>query len=590
MSDEPRAKQPSVVDGKLMRTSVSALQKAAGCLRQYWYKYNSDLPDKPEGAGARLGKESHARIQHFLETGENVLSRLERIGLEKGYIPQPHPQLVVEGEFTHLKAVDVDMVGYVDLEDPRDPAHIIVTDWKFKADLSKYMATKEQLTDPYAEAGIQMIGYAEAMRLKHPQASQVTLRHVNFQTQGRLEVVEVSTGPIALAEFADKWVTVTSKLVPRMKEAVAKKDAQEVEKNESMCDRYGGCPYLLACKDRTARILFHRRQLAAPQKEETMIKFGSPSTVPVTPQPPPPPVVTQAPPPPAPPKPPAQAQPLGLGPRVIKAREAIQEAVYTVGNGVKAKFLTPVTKASGTQRYAFIPLSGGGPIQLDGDASIVGEAVGQLPAILPPDAPVSNPLLAAREPAVPSAPQAAPSTPQNEAQMVAALEASVAQAPAASDKKTRKRTAKIEDVSEVPAVTNLGTNPVKVFDAGGHQVLVVPPAPPAVVTSREASVAEGASGFSLYFVGSPVGVPTKTLNTYVEALDAEIRKAGQLNCPDIRLAPGQSDFGFGRWKAFLAKLALEMPPPPGHYIVTSGDERIDCVANALIEKASLVVR
>ena len=565
-----------------MRTSVSALQKATGCLRQYWYKYNSDLPDKPEGAGARLGKESHARIQHFLETGENVLNRLERIGLEKGYIPQPHPQLVVEGEFTHLKAVDVDMVGYVDLEDPRDPTHIIVTDWKFKADLSKYMATREQLTDPAAEAGIQMIGYAEAMRLKHPQASQVTLRHVNFQTQGRLEVVEVSTGPLALAEFAGKWVTATSKLVPRMKEAIAKKDAQEVEKNESMCNRYGGCPYLSACKDRTARILFHRRQLAAQQKEETMIKFGSPSTVPVTPQPPPP-VVTQAPPPPAPPKPPAQAQPLGLGPRVIKAREAIQEAVYTVGNGVKAKFLTPVTKASGTQLYAFIPLSGGGPIQLDGGASIVGEAVGQLPAILPPDAPVSNPLLAAREPVAPPVPQATPSTPQNEAQMVAALEASVAQAPAAAaEKKTRKRTAKIEDVQP-------DSNVAQVIASAVAEVN-----PPAVVTPRvsyaEAAASESTSGFSLYFVGSPVGVPTKTLNTYVETLDAEIRKAGQLNCPDIRLAPGQSDFGFGRWKAFLAKLALEMPPPPGHYIVTSGDERVDCVANALIEKASLVVR
>jgi hypothetical protein len=84
-------------------------------------------------------------------------------------------------------------------------------------------------------------------------------------------------------------------------------------------------------------------------------------------------------------------------------------------------------------------------------------------------------------------------------------------------------------------------------------------------------------------------VATQPLADYVRALDAEIRVALQIQASDLRLSKGE-EYGFGRWKVYLGEIALENPPPPGHYLVDMSDERVACVAAALAPISALVVQ
>ena len=113
MSDEERPRP--VVDGVMQYTSVSAMQKAHACVRQWRYKYVERLPDNPPSKGQLRGMQGHSRIQTFLQKGLDVLDPLERLGVEKGLIPAPGADLLVEEHFgspTPLYALTVPMTGY----------------------------------------------------------------------------------------------------------------------------------------------------------------------------------------------------------------------------------------------------------------------------------------------------------------------------------------------------------------------------------------------------------------------------------------------------------------------------------------------
>lgn len=532
MSEDDRPKGPlSIVDGKLARTSVSQMQKADGCLRQWRLNKVEGLPDKPPGAGQRRGTAGHRRIERFLGgEGKQVLDHLELVGVQKGLIPEPGSDLFVEHPFhvegarPVLHALDIPLTGFIDLVNPRGDV-ISVVDWKFKKPWNgKLGFDAADLEDPSHEAGIQMLGYGAWVNRMFVHEEHVRLSHVTFQTEGRADVREAAV-TLSLDTVIERWDIISQRIIPRMKAAVLAPHALDVEPNESLCEKYGGCPYKSTCFDRMARIRQMFKQQAPTTGETLMGMLSSMVSTPAAPAAP----VTR--------KVPIEDVPFTVA-------QAIQGNAYVV-NGVNAKFLCN-TDMGGTTFASFMPLAGGAPILVTLGTVFTALPTPALPfadrdpIVIPPDAPKSDPLLAAK-PAPGTLPPAAAETPAPDA-------------PAApAEKKPRAKKAPAHEV-----------------------VLFTSPTVATVETS------------TLYFGCAPVGVATSTLHAYVEELDKSLQKQAQIDLVDIRTA-GDNVFGFGKWKGFMAKAALESMPAAGHYVVTPGDERIDCVANALSSVCRVVM-
>lgn len=567
----------AVIDGKPMRTSVSALQTLDACARKWWYRYVARLPDTHLSKGAQRGKEGHARIEHYLKTGEMVLDRLELLAVEKEYMPVPQdPRALVEYDFAKDGFTldgHVRMSGQVD-HVLNAEGLITLTDWKFKKSLATWGSTADDLIDPNKDAGIQLLGYG-AWALEHFDRRVIktlTLRHVTFQTQGRREVEQtaVTLTRNELPDLEARWGAVKSRLVPRLYSTAAQPTVDTVPQSLDVCERYGGCAYKNTCLDRAQKLKNLLTPAQYPLPKETDMAFSdfvAPSPAPVIVPPPPVPPPAAPPPTPAPSVPPASA---------VLVQDAVQNASYLV-NGVPCRYVCPITRASGTV-YSFAPKAGGAPILLPAGKPIfllktdfVPEE--NLPVVLPPDAPpiATGATLPAplQEPAVPTPVVAY--TPQTQEQTVALLEASIAAAPPApadAPKRGRGRPPKATPIHK-PAPL-----PPEVL-AGAIQTPLIPAVPQ--------------GGIYLYFVGTPVGERTRSLIDYVDELDASlVKEAGEV-CDDLRAARSEK-LSFGKWKGLLAKLALESPPEPGHYVVRTGtDERVDVVAGALVRIATLAV-
>lgn len=543
MSEERQRDPPAVVDGKLLRLSVSQMQKAdaesGGCLRAWRLsKVEKPFPE-PEGAGQRKGKAGHRRLERYLRGEPNAaaeLEHLELVGVHRGLVPAPGPGLLVEhaiwpdGGKPLLHALGVPLAGYVDLIDLRGLVGglLRVVDWKYKKPWNgKTGDAAADLVNPRHGAGIQMLGYAEALRNSGYAYSEIELSHVTFRTAGVPDVFP-AVARMQREESAPLWEGISARIVPKMHAAAAAAHALDVEPNLKRCDLYRGCPYKPFCFDPKARIAAGFRKLAL--KEGSM---GLASSLGIA--------STPASPPAAPPSVPTPAAPT--------AGTAKPGTLYIV-RAQKARYLC--NTSFGAEIYAsFAPAAGGPPLLVPTTEPVTELPPDGPPLVLPPDAPASDPALAAR-PAPGTMPPAAPTTP---APQPAAPQAAVP-APEAAAPKPRGRPRKLQ-------VQPDGSVP-----------------PPAAAGAPEA-VPEGDSG--LYLNCSPMGVATQSLHAYVEGLQTELYRQAQLpDAFDLRAARDEV-FGFGRWKGFLATAVREMPPKPGHYVVaTGGDERVDCVAQALI--------
>ena len=253
----------------------------------------------------------------------------------------------------------------------------------------------------------------------------------------------------------------------------------------------------------------------------------------------------------------------------MSASQAVQMRRYLV-NGQPATFMVAIGARDGESRYSFAVDGMTAPLLVSGATAIspLPDGPPVLAVVLPPDAPESNPVTA---------------TPQTEPSMIAALEASIAAvtppAPVEPEKKPRaKRRMNVVDVPDAPAPAAVSSGSILIYG----QATVTPPAPAPVTPPA-------GSGIFLYFGCAPVGVLSSSLVAYVNALDKGFREAVQIQCADIRSTNSQ-DYGFGKWKGIFSRIAVEHPPAPGHYVVTGGDERVEVVASALSEIATLVVR
>ncbi len=568
----------AVVDGELVYTSASALQKAHACLAQWFFRYVEGLPDKPPGAGVERGLLGHGNLEGFLlgRLRQDQLPPLEQLGITRGLVPPPAPDQRVEFPLDGLAfAMEVPLVGQVDLVRPVEGG-VEITDWKFKADIGKWGSSADDLLDPMGEAGIQTIAYGAALG-----EARTVLRHVTFQTKGRPDVAEVRA-EASFDKLSELWDSISRRLVPGMRRVAKARCVEPSDKNLSACNRYGGCPYINRCQDTMSRL----KAGFFPRGSNMGMLFTGNSNAPApAPSAPSAPVAAAAPAPVVPPAPVSPPAPVAIDSAgLIRAAKCTQGQVYLV-NGQLGRFLCLYT-TGGVQMASFTPVEGGGtPIKVSPEAE--GGIVDSPPVleaietgILPPDAPAQ---VAPPVSGIGSAQTAPEVTPE-----------------VAPVKRGRGRPRK--NPAPTVVITPADVEQPKTVEASQQEALevlasavsdaVLARSRPVVIATPEDTAACGAppSGLYLYFRGVPVGVQTRTLDTYVEMLDAEIRAAAQLSAPDLRAAETQ-EFGFGRWKSFLAKMALEQLPRlvPGHYVVTGGDERVDVVAAALRTVADLVV-
>lgn len=199
-----------MIDGVLRRTSVSALQladasTAEGCYRKWHFQYVLGFKE-PETPAQLVGKEHHAQIAHYLETGEKRLP--DRILRNLHFVPPPGPDLLVEHplipvmldgssglRLAPVRAAGVPLVGYIDVINPRetnagcgdiqdthDPKNTIeVIDWKFAGSMD-YAKTGPKLLKT-----IQMPGYGKYVFARWPEVEFVRLSHGYMPARGRGE-------------------------------------------------------------------------------------------------------------------------------------------------------------------------------------------------------------------------------------------------------------------------------------------------------------------------------------------------------------------------------------------------------------------
>ena len=110
---------PSVKNGEILYTSPSQITTAdhdsyGGCLMK-WYREKILKIRFPQSKGQREGDQAHKRIAHFILTGENVLTRNERI--LKPYFPIDGDKFKIETEISEDYPLDLDgvpLIGYID--------------------------------------------------------------------------------------------------------------------------------------------------------------------------------------------------------------------------------------------------------------------------------------------------------------------------------------------------------------------------------------------------------------------------------------------------------------------------------------------
>lgn len=258
----------AVIDGQLIYTSPSALNRYVGCPRSWWFRYGPMHLEDKAGPAAELGDLIHRRIEWYLKTGEDLLGRHERHALTQGLIPAPGAlgtylntvldeydnvigermlDILVEGKTAGLDLLGTPINGKIDLLDPRGGVAVL-TDWKTSSSISdKAAAPASDLYSPDTEYGRQMLAYAEWYRRAHPDATHVILRHVYIQTRGS-NVAELKTERVRLADVAESWQSIGEKYVRPMRQYARATRPEDVPANLGYCHKFHKpCAFITQC-------------------------------------------------------------------------------------------------------------------------------------------------------------------------------------------------------------------------------------------------------------------------------------------------------------------------------------------------------
>lgn len=558
------ANKKAVLDGVINYTSVSQIKKFSpkeegGCPRRWYFNYVMCLPESGTFA-TDTGAKVHAQLEHYLETGEDVLGPIARTGLE--FLPTPGADLLIEvaidGECTTcggthpasrrpnqcrcedyawpetaLRASGVPLVGKIDLVNVREGVEVL--DHKTSSNVRAYAKGPDAIAnDP------QMVGYAEWARSIYPSAEEIRVTHITYPTdttpkkkatsENRPDLQVSTTGAaksttlVPLKLIRDRWQSVSS-IVEQMQSAAGEAEYKKVPKNELSCRSYGRpCPYLSQCNDRVPLSALGKSNGVAMSLLNKLKRPAAPAEIPAIPPP---------------------AAQTVRGPEYSTQQ---QETFKVDANGVPVKKLL----------------------------------IEEVPAILAPDAPKSDPELAA---------ECAPCADAGSAgKQHKIAECPVVNPPAEAPKRGRGRPkTKVSEGS--PAGISGGAENTVPVTAGTAQVVPqtvreptgdVPAASKAGVAKSDAppEAAKG-STFDLYVDAIP-SVPYTTLDAYVARLHTAIiiEGAGQ---PDMALVD------YGKGKGLMRAAAAAEPPAPGVYVIFSSDLAAP-VIEALAPLARVVTR
>lgn len=283
----------------LERVSVSQIAsfdptQPAGCPRRWWFRYVAGKPE-PETASKSKGKDFHTSIEHYLKTGEDVLSPEVRAGKhlirrgERQYVEVQVPDRVFR---LQLDFAGVYLSGRIDLLDcgtthlDGEGAEVSedvieVLDWKTTSSIAAYgKSGAALLTDP------QMVGYGLAVLNADKYADRVRLSHVYFQTRGQKLASKRTI--VATRDHLEGEHRRLTAVVNDMRAIAQISDVSEVPKNLLACSAYGGCPHASYCPKTEAERLKNiwrtpmslRRATPAPQTQVTPAQQPAPDAPP----------------------------------------------------------------------------------------------------------------------------------------------------------------------------------------------------------------------------------------------------------------------------------------------------------------------
>ena len=581
----------------LEKVSVSQIAsfdpaQPAGCPRRWWFRYVAGKPE-PETASKSKGKDFHASIEHYLKTGEDVLSPEVRAGKhlirrgERQHVEVQVPDRVFRLE---LDFAGVYLSGKIDLldcgtthldgEGAEVSEDIIeVLDWKTTSSIAAYgKSGAALLTDP------QMVGYGLAVLNADRHADRVRLSHVYFQTRGQKLAAKRTI--VATRDHLEGEHRRLTAVVSDMQRVAEISDASEVPKNLLACSAYGGCPHASYCPKTEAERLKNiwrtpmslRRATPAPQTQVTPAQQPAPQTQ-VTPaqQPAPQTRVT-----------PAQQQAVHTAP--------VQPATttYPVRAEIEAKLRAEIERTDDEEGCADcgeeLTIRNVSRL-LDGTITHIG-CKGAAAQVAPPDQPVIA-LAQSFEPVPPEAIQTLPAAarelaaqnvePRREAAKPEA-QASAAEVPKRVRGRPRKTSAESQPGSsaavepERAAVQEVEHTRTDIRPAlQAHELADLPasPVPENTILIVDALVETCEMVYDL--------------GPEVDALAEQL--ARQHNAADLRCAPSDSPLSFGKWKGALAAvLRAEFTPRTSLCgLRCLGDEVREIAAQAIASKFTTVI-
>lgn len=596
-------------------------QSYGGCLRKWFYDQVEERKAPPTKAMLG-GTELHTEIENHLRKGDRLFSPLALAG--RSFIPHPGPNLFIERPIHFTTKVGVDIYGHVDLYNNRGehidasgdlvrdpPWSFEVKDWKTTSDF-QYTKSERELAE-----NIQLTTYAEAGFRLWPDLEHAWLTHVYFRTKGRPES-KLVTVYRNREQIAGRWEYAEG-VVRLMADAAREPTAETVPANVKACDAYRGCPHCKICsaygktsldnlyskiaddftKDQTVGILANNPNLMQPQPDMRTQLANEEAQMRAQQQ------QLQA--------PPNQTQAIaaacarimshGRGFPTIAGNASVPYSmtlglnqpvapgyVFTGQGGLAGITLSEVAhfeqlakelddqRAQQPTQVAAQQLVQAPPapvqnftqqvqqayVQATQQPQLVGVAQsvpGSTMSLLPPNAPVSQPQLAAEAPK----PAVDPNAP-----------------PAEEPKKGRGRPKKSQDATpEGAAAAQPTTSP-----SPGATVMSAPPAT-APSTPAEAYSDAGIPLCVLVNARSD-SFPTKSLAGYVDYINRELAKRycvdnqGKPTLQDVRCAPKESPLAFGGWKGAVREVVKNDPPTPAAYhLDTFMDDLNEAVADAL---------
>lgn len=257
----------TVVNGVLTQLSVSEVEsfdpkQNGGCNRRWWFERAMDLrPDQDDAQSD--GQKGHALLAAYLADGTMPekrvkLSKAVTGAILKGELPKPGPDLIIEQRFSEQEARDVngDWIpldtsatlwlggvpwdGFIDLAFRRGPIPEI-WDHKFSSDIHTFAKKSSDLIKT-----VQLPVYVLSQIPYWPDAKTWRIAHHNVSRKGVDSFIRSAI--VALDQVYERREAI-EQTVYSMRELAGATSQDDVPATVSTksCDAWGGCPHQSIC-------------------------------------------------------------------------------------------------------------------------------------------------------------------------------------------------------------------------------------------------------------------------------------------------------------------------------------------------------